>query len=148
MSGGTSLPTDSPLSLRSANYPGRSLTIRDGLLHLDTVDTSSNASLRAAVTLTVVPGLAGPAGYSLPAADDRYLRHRAFGLWVDPHENSDVYRSDRSFESIDPGRDPLRPASQHPTARGQNRDSGPLSGVSVHRPIALPTANPSERKRT
>ncbi|MEW1847862.1 AbfB domain-containing protein [Nonomuraea angiospora] len=58
---------------------------------------SSDAQTRQDATFTIVTGLAAPNGYSLRAADGRYLRHRGFELWVDAYDGTAGFRDDSSF---------------------------------------------------
>lgn len=92
------LPTNATRSLRSVNFTDRYLlTHSDSLGHLDQVTSTfaKDATFRARPGTTA--GSVGLESYNFPG---RYIRHRDYQLWVDPYEDSDLFRSDRSFTAV------------------------------------------------
>jgi hypothetical protein len=96
VSGGTTLPTGSR-SLQSVNYPARYWHVTGGLSYVDPVSATSTTAVKQDATFTVVAGLADANGYSLRAADGRYLRHYNFRLRLDTVDTSATFANDATF---------------------------------------------------
>jgi hypothetical protein len=92
------LPVGVKRSFQSVNYPARwMVTEGDGLGYLDPVDTTSTSAVKQSASFTVVSGLADSRGYSLQAADGRYLRHAAFRLQLGSNDGTDLFHKDATF---------------------------------------------------
>jgi Alpha-L-arabinofuranosidase B (ABFB) domain/Alginate lyase len=95
------LPTGVKRSFQSVNYPARWIATEDDSLgYLDPVDVSSTSTVKQSASFTVVSGLADARGYSLRAADGRYLRHSAFRLRLGGDDGTDLFRKDATFYAV------------------------------------------------
>lgn len=86
--GGTTLPA-APHHLGAVNQPNRCWA-PGGSSALDLADSGG-------IALTAVPGLADRNGYSLRAADGRYVRHYAYRLRLDANNGTAVFARDATF---------------------------------------------------
>lgn len=91
--GGTTLPA-APHHLRAVNAP-HPLWAPGGSSVL-------NLAAGGGIALTAVPGLADRNGYSLRAADGRYVRHYAYRLRLDANNDTAVFARDATF-TVRPG---------------------------------------------
>jgi hypothetical protein len=95
--GTANLPTGATRSLRSVNYPARSIRHQDFLGFLHEVSASSDAQTRQDATFTIVQGLAAPNGYSLRAANGQYLRHFDYRVRLAADDGTAGFKADATF---------------------------------------------------
>ncbi|WP_127500534.1 sigma-70 family RNA polymerase sigma factor [Actinoplanes solisilvae] len=86
-----------PVSLESANSPGRFLSLGTEPGSLRALTAADPLPERKAATLRAGPGLADSACYSFRATDGRYLRHSSFRLRLSPDEGTVLFRRDSTF---------------------------------------------------
>ncbi|MGW4968167.1 AbfB domain-containing protein, partial [Nonomuraea sp. NPDC004186] len=98
--GAATLPAGTTRSLRSVNYPARYARHQNDLGYLHEVSASSDAQTRQDATFTIVTGLAAPNGYSLRAADGRYLRHSGWRARLGADDGTAVFRADATFYAV------------------------------------------------
>jgi hypothetical protein len=87
-------------SLQSANYPARWIRHHDGLAFVEPVDSGSDTATKQSATFTVVPGLAGSAGYSFQTSTGQYLRHFSFRLQPATSDGSQTFNQDATFYPV------------------------------------------------
>ena len=86
-----------PVSLESANAPGRFVTRVGDFGVLTGVGTGSGAQTRQAATFEVVEGLADARCVSLRSRDGRYLRHSLWRMRLDTNNRTVLFRGDATF---------------------------------------------------
>jgi RNA polymerase sigma factor (sigma-70 family) len=90
-------PVLGPVSLESANAPGKYVTTTGDYGALAVVTAASGDTATQAATFEVVPGLADPACFSFRSADGRYLRHASWRVRLHADEGTPLYRGDATF---------------------------------------------------
>ncbi|MDF2704803.1 MAG: sig20 [Nonomuraea muscovyensis] len=86
---GAALRTGVSRVLRPVNREGTAVTVSGGVGALGT----------RALTLRVVPGLAGSGGYSFVTSDGRHLRHRDFVIRFEADDGSALFERDATFRA-------------------------------------------------
>jgi RNA polymerase sigma factor (sigma-70 family) len=86
-----------PMSLESADEPGRFVMYVGDLGALARVGTDSGPVTRQAATFDGVPGLADAHCVSLRSRDGRYLRHSSWRLRLMPNDGTVLFRQDATF---------------------------------------------------
>jgi Alpha-L-arabinofuranosidase B (ABFB) domain len=86
-----------PVSLESANEPGRFVAYAGDLGVLARVGTDSAAPARQAATFEVVPGLADRRCVSFRSRAGRYLRHSSWRVRLDANNGTVLFREDATY---------------------------------------------------
>jgi len=86
-----------PVSLESANAPGRFVSHVGDLALLARTDSDTAAQARQAATFEVVEGLADRRCVSLRSRDGRYLRHSSWRLRLAANSGTVLFRGDATF---------------------------------------------------
>jgi hypothetical protein len=86
-----------PVSLESADQPGRYITTTDSLGVLAAVRADSSSAVRHQATYAVLAGLADSTCFSFRAEDGRYLRHASWRFQLHQDEGTALFRGDATF---------------------------------------------------
>ncbi|MEH0534993.1 AbfB domain-containing protein [Streptomyces scabiei] len=84
-------------SVQSASFRDRYWHLRDGMIQLDQVSSSSDRWTRQDSSFTVVSGLAKSSCYSFRLKDGRYARHQNFVLRASQDDGSQLFKQDATF---------------------------------------------------